>query len=179
LSRLTPRGWRRGVWRRRGGDGKSAEEAMMDVGRFFDDYSVGEVIKHWPGRTIRDFDDTWFTLLTMNTNPIHFDDHYASQTQHGRCLVNGTLVFSVVVGMTVRDISQNAIANLEYESVKHLGPMFHGDTVYAETEILEKSESRSKSDRGILYVETRAWNQKNDPVMSLRRRVLIPKRPAA
>jgi acyl dehydratase len=149
----------------------------MDVGRFFEDYTVGEVIKHWPGRTIRDCDDTWFTLLTMNTNPIHFDDHYASQSQYGRCLVNGTLVFAIVVGMTVRDISQNAIANLEYETVKHLGPMFHGDTVYAETEILEKTESRSKGDRGILYVETRAWNQKEEPVMSLRRRVMLPKRP--
>ena len=78
----------------------------------------------------------------MNTNPIHFDDHFASQSQHGRCLVNGTLVFSIVVGMSVRDISQTAIANLEYESVRHLGPTFHGDTVYAESEILEKTESR-------------------------------------
>jgi acyl dehydratase len=92
--------------------------------------------------------------------------------------VNGTLVFSIVVGMSVRDISFNAIANLEYETVKHLGPMFHGDTVYAESEILEKTESRSKNDRGILYVETRAWNQKKEPVMSLRRRVMLPKRPA-
>ena len=150
----------------------------MDVGRFFEDYTVGEVIKHWPGRTIRDSDDTWFTLLTMNTNPIHFDDHYASQSQYGRCLVNGTLVFAIVVGMSVRDVSFNAIANLEYETVKHLGPMFHGDTVYAESEILEKTESRSKNDRGILYVETRAWNQKNEPVMSLRRRVMLPKRSA-
>jgi acyl dehydratase len=72
--------------------------------RYFDDYTVGEVIKHWPGRTIRDFDDTWFTLMTMNTNPIHFDDHFASQSQHGRCLVNGTLVFSIVVGMSVSPI---------------------------------------------------------------------------
>ena len=110
-------------------------------GRYFDDYTVGEVIKHWPGRTIRDSDDTWFTLLTMNTNPIHFDDHFASQSQHGRCLVNGTLVFSIVVGMSVRDISQTAIANLEYEFVRHLGPTFHGDTLYAESEILEKTES--------------------------------------
>jgi acyl dehydratase len=151
----------------------------MDVGRYFDDFTVGEVIKHWPGRTIRDFDDTWFTLMTMNTNPIHFDDHYASQSQHGRCLVNGTLVFSIVVGMSVKDISQNAIANLEYETVKHLGPTFHGDTVYAESEILGKTESRSKNDRGILYAETRAWKQTDEPVLSLRRRVLLPRsRPA-
>ncbi len=146
----------------------------MDTGRYFEDFTVGDVIKHWPGRTIRDFDDTWFTLMTMNTNPIHFDDHYASQSQHGKCLVNGILVFAIAVGMSVRDVSQNALANLEYESVRHLGPTFHGDTIYAETEILEKTASRSKSDRGILYVETRAWNQRNEQVLTLRRRVLIP-----
>ena len=150
----------------------------MQDGPYFDDFTVGQVIKHWPGRTIRDFDDTWFTLMTMNTNPIHFDDHYASQSQHGKCLVNGILVFAIAVGMSVKDISQSAIANLEYESVKHLGPTFHGDTIYAATEILEKTESRSRNDRGVLYVETRAWNQKNETVLSLRRRVLVPRRPA-
>ena len=149
------------------------------MGRYFEDFTPGEVIKHWPGRTIRDFDDTWFTLMTMNTNPLHFDEHFASQSQHGRCLVNGTLVFSLAVGMSVRDISQTAIANLEYESVKHLGPTFHGDTLYADSEVLEKTDSRSKPDRGVIYVETRARNQRNEQVLTLRRRVLIPKRPAA
>ncbi|MBI4516529.1 MAG: MaoC family dehydratase [Deltaproteobacteria bacterium] len=149
----------------------------MHNGPYFDDLSAGQVIKHWPGRTIRDFDDTWFTLLTMNTNPIHFDDHYASQSQHGKCLVNGILVFALAVGMSVKDISQNAIANLEYENIKHLGPTFHGDTIYAESEILEKTRSRGRADRGVLYVETRAWNQRNEPVLSLRRRVLVPCRP--
>ena len=148
----------------------------MDVGRFFEDFTVGEVIKHWPGRTIRDFDDTWFTLMTMNTNPLHFDEHFASQSQHGRCLVNGTLVFALTVGMSVRDISQNAIANLEYESVRHVAPTFHGDTIYAESTILEKTESRSKPDRGVVYLETRARNQRDEVVLTLRRRVLIPKR---
>src|SRR6266481_2276317 len=132
----------------------------MDMGRFFDDYTVGEVIKHWPGRTIRDF-----------------DDHFASKSQHGRCLVNGVLVFAITVGMSVRDISQNAIANLEYESVRHLGPTYHGDTIYAETETLEKTESQTKPDRGVIYAETRARNQKDEQILSLRRRVLIPKRP--
>jgi len=153
--------------------------AMQHVwGRFFEDFTVGEVIAHWPGRTIRDADDTWFTLLTMNTNPIHFDEHFASQTQHGRCLVNGTLVFAIVVGMSVRDISQTAIANLEYEFVRHLGPTFHGDTLYAESEILAATPS-AKGDRGVLHVETRAWNQNKEPVMSLRRRVLLPRRTPA
>jgi len=149
----------------------------MNGGRYFEDFTVGEVIKHWPGRTIRDFDDTWFTLMTMNTNPLHFDDHFASQSQHGQCLVNGVLVFAVTVGMSVRDVSQNALANLEYESVKHLAPTFHGDTLYAESEILEKAESKSKPDRGVVYLETRTWNQRNERVLSLRRRVLTPKRP--
>jgi itaconyl-CoA hydratase len=146
-------------------------------GRYFDDYTVGELIEHWPGRTIREADDTWFTLLTMNTNPIHFDDHFASQSQHGKCLVNGTLVFAIVVGMSVRDISQTAIANLEYEFVRHLGPTFHGDTLYASSEVLEKTES-SKGDRGVVYVETRGRNQRDEVIMTLRRRVLIPRRPA-
>ncbi len=161
------------------GSGKSAAEA----GTWILDGSSrtsrsGEVIKHWPGRTIRDFDDTWFTLMTMNTNPLHFDEHFASQSQHGRCLVNGTLVFALTVGMSVRDISQNAIANLEYESVRHVAPTFHGDTIYAESEILEKTESRSKPDRGVVYVETRARNQRDEVVLTLRRRVLIPRRAA-
>jgi len=147
------------------------------MGRYLEDFTPGEVIKHWPGRTIRDFDDTWFTLLTMNTNPLHFDEHFASQSQHGRCLVNGTLVFALAVGMSVRDISENAIANLEYEKILHLAPTFHGDTLYAESEILEVTPSTSKSDRGIVYVETRALNQKGERVLSLRRRVMIPRRP--
>lgn len=145
--------------------------------QWFEDFTVGEVIKHWPGRTIRDFDDTWFTLMTMNTNPLHFDEHYASQSQHGRCLVNGTLVFAVTVGLSVKDVSEKAIANLEYEKVVHLAPTFHGDTIYAESTILEKTPSRSKPDRGIVYLETRARNQREETVLSLRRRVLVPRRP--
>jgi acyl dehydratase len=151
---------------------------MKPHGRFFEDYTVGEVIEHWPGRTIRDADDTWFTLLTMNTNPLHFDEHYASQTQHGRCLVNGTLVFAIAVGMSVTDMSLNAIANLEYESVKHLAPTFHGDTLYSTSTVLEKTESQSKPDRGVLTVETRCLNQRGEIVLTLRRRILMAKRPS-
>jgi acyl dehydratase len=148
------------------------------VPQWFEDFTVGEVIKHWPGRTIRDFDDTWFTLMTMNTNPLHFDEHYASQSQHGRCLVNGTLVFAITVGLSVKDVSEKAIANLEYEKVVHLAPTFHGDTIYAESTILDKTPSRSKPDRGIVYLETRARNQREETVLSLRRRVLVPRRVA-
>jgi itaconyl-CoA hydratase len=151
---------------------------MIPHGRFFEDYTVGELIKHWPGRTIRDADDTWFTLLTMNTNPLHFDEHFAAQSEHGRCLVNGVLVFAIAVGMSVADMSLNAIANLEYESVKHLAPTFHGDTLYSESKVLEKTPSRSKTDRGVLLVETRCWNQRDETVLTLRRRILMAKRAA-
>jgi acyl dehydratase len=146
--------------------------------RYFEDYSPGQLFKHWPGRTITEFDNTWFTLMTMNTNPLHFDAAYAAKSQHGRCLVNGLLVLSTVVGMSVKDVSENAIANLEYESVRHSAPTFAGDTLYAETTVLETTPSRSKPDRGIIYVETRGLNQDGAQVMILRRRIMIPRRPA-
>jgi len=146
--------------------------------RYFEDFSPGQQFKHWPGRTLTDFDNTWFTLMTMNTNPLHFDAAYAAKTQHGRCLVNGLLVLATVVGMSVKDVSENAIANLEYESVRHSAPTFGGDTLYAETTVLETTPSKSKDDRGIIYVETRGFNQDGDRVMILRRRILQPRRPA-
>jgi len=145
--------------------------------KHLEDFQPGDVFQHWPGRTIRDFDNTWFTLLTMNTNPLHFDENYAGETEHGRCLVVGTLIFAVVVGMSVKDVSENCIANLEYEFIRHHGPTFAGDTVYAESEVLEITPSRSKPDRGVLYIETRAWNQRKEPIMTFRRRVLMPRRP--
>ena len=147
-------------------------------GSWYDDYTVGDIYKHWPGRTVNEYDDTLFSMITMNHAPLHIDEHYMSSSQFGQRLVNGLFVISLVVGMTVREISGKAIANLEYETVKHLGPTFHGDTIYAETEILEKRESKSKNDRGILYVETRAWNQRDETILTLRRRVMIPKRGA-
>ena len=145
-------------------------------GSWYDDYTVGDIYKHWPGRTVNEYDDTLFSMITMNHAPLHIDEHYMSGSQFGQRLVNGLFVISLVVGMTVREISGKAIANLEYETIKHLGPTFHGDTIYAETEILEKRESKSKNDRGILYVETRAWNQRDEAILTLRRRVMIPKR---
>ena len=145
-------------------------------GSWYDDYTVGDIYKHWPGRTVNEYDDTLFSMITMNHAPLHIDEHYMSGSQFGQRLVNGLFIISLVVGMTVREISGKAIANLEYETVKHLGPTFHGDTIYAETEILEKRESKSKNDRGILYVETRAWNQRDETILTLRRRVMIPKR---
>jgi acyl dehydratase len=150
----------------------------MKFGRYFEEFEVGAIYEHWPGRTINEADDTWFSLMTMNQNPLHIDENYASKTQHGRRLVNGILVFAIAVGMSVPDVSGLAIANLEYETVKHVGPVFHGDTIYARTRVLEKTESKSKPDRGVVYVETTGYNQRNETVLTLRRRVLVPKRPA-
>lgn len=150
----------------------------MQFGRYFEEFQVGDLYKHWPGRTINEADDTWFSLLTMNQNPLHIDENYASKLQHGRRLVNGLLVLSVAVGMSVADVSGHAIANLGYEDVRHVGPTFHGDTIYSETRVLEKTESQSKPDRGIVYVETRAFNQRGETVLTLRRKVMVPKKAA-
>jgi itaconyl-CoA hydratase len=147
------------------------------MGNYFEDFSPGQTFKHWPGRTLTDFDNTWFTLMTMNTNPIHFDAAYAAKSQHGRCLVNGLLVIATVTGMSVKDISENAIANLEYETIRHTAPTFAGDTLYAETTVLEVTPSATKHDRGVVYVETHGLNQKGEQVLTLRRRVLVPRRP--
>jgi itaconyl-CoA hydratase len=147
------------------------------MGNYFEDFNPGQTFKHWPGRTVTEFDNTWFTLMTMNTNPIHFDAAYAAKSQHGRCLVNGLLVIATVTGMSVKDISENAIAALEYESIRHTAPTFAGDTLYAETTVLEVTPSSSKPDRGIIYVETHGLNQNGDRVLTLRRRVLVPRRP--
>jgi acyl dehydratase len=149
----------------------------MAFGRYFEEFEVGQVFKHWPGRTITEFDNTWFSLMTMNQHPLHIDAYYAGSTQHGKCLVNGTLVFSLVVGMSVADISGRAIANLEYEEVKHIAPVFHGDSIYAESRILDKRASRNKPDRGVIYVETKGYNQKQELVLTVKRKVLVPKTP--
>ncbi|MGH7932387.1 MAG: MaoC family dehydratase [Candidatus Binataceae bacterium] len=147
------------------------------MGNYFEDFIPGQTFKHWPGRTITDFDNTWFTLMTLNSNPLHFDAAFAARSQHGKCLVNGLLVIALVTGMSVKDISENAIANLEYESIRHLAPSFNGDTLYAETTVVEVTPSKTKSDRGVVYVETHGLNQNGERVLVLRRKVLIPRRP--
>ena len=145
-------------------------------GRYFEDFVVGDIYKHWPGKTIFESDNNLFSLLTMNHHPVHLDTNYCKDQVYGKILVCGPLVISVVVGMTVSDISGMAIANLDYEKITHDGPVFIGDTLYAHTEILDKRESRSKPDRGIVYVETKAFNQDGRLVLTLRRHILIPKR---
>jgi acyl dehydratase len=148
----------------------------MQFGRTFEDFEVGAVYKHWPGRTITEYDDTLFCMLTMNHHPLHIDANYAEGTSFKQRLVVGTLIFSIVLGMSVPDVSGKAIANLEFESVKHLGPTFHGDTIYAETRVLDKKPSSSKPDRGIVTVETLAYNQHGETVLSFKRRVMVPTR---
>lgn len=151
-------------------------ERREGFGRMYEDFKIGDHYKHWPGKTITEAECSMFSLLTMNHHPLHFDAAYASVLQHGRILVVGTLVFSLVVGMSVRDVSGRAIANLEYENVVHNSPVFIGDTIYGETEVLGKRPSETKSDRGIVHVETRGINQCGELVLTFRRRVLIPKR---
>lgn len=146
------------------------------IGFYFEDYKEGDVIKHAPTKTIFESDNNLFSLLTMNHHPVHTNTEYAKNMQHGKILVVGTLVFSIVVGMTVNDISGKAIANLEYEKVEHVGPVFIGDTLRAETEVISTKPSKSKNDRGVIYVETRAYNQNDEIVLKFRRHVLIKKK---
>ncbi|MEM7028558.1 MAG: MaoC family dehydratase [Chloroflexota bacterium] len=146
----------------------------MSFGRFYEEFGVGQVFNHYPGRTITEAEQLQFCMLTMNHHPLHIDAAFAARSQHGQLLVVGTLVFSIVVGMTVADISGHAIANLEYREVKHLGPTFVGDTLYAQTTVLDKRMSRTKPDRGIVSVETVAFNQDKVKVLSLQRAILIP-----
>lgn len=149
------------------------------MGTYFEDFETGAVIQHALSKTIFESDNNLFCLLTMNHHPVHTNVDYASKAQHRKPLVVGTLVFSIIVGMTVPDISGKAIANLVYEKVEHLAPVFIGDTLYCRTAILDCRESRSKKDRGIVYVETTAYNQHGTDVLRFRRKVLVRKREAA
>ncbi len=145
------------------------------LGMYFEEFEVGAEITHSLSKTIFESDNNIFSLLTMNHHPLHTNNDYAEKNQQGKILVVGTLVFSLAVGMTVPDISGKAIANLGYEDIKHLNPVFINDTLYVKTKILEKVESKTKSDRGIVYVETIAFNQRGEYVLSFRRKVLIKK----
>lgn len=145
------------------------------LGLYFEEFEIGKVIKHALSKTIFESDNNLFSLLTMNHHPLHTNRDYAVKNQHGQILVVGTLVFSLVVGITVPDISGKAIANLVYEDIKHLAPVFLNDTIYARTKILDKRDSTSKPDRGIVYVETIGYNQNGEDVISFRRKVLIKK----
>lgn len=148
------------------------------IGNYFESFQKGEVIEHSLSKTIFESDNNLFCLLTMNYHPVHTNADYASGQQHGKILVVGTLVLSIVVGMTVPDISGKAIANLDYEKVEHLAPVFIGDTLYARSVILDCRESKSKSDRGIVHIETVGYKQDGTEVLRFRRHVLVKKKPA-
>jgi acyl dehydratase len=146
------------------------------LGLYFEDFVVGEEIYHSLSKSIFESDNNLFSLLTMNHHPVHINLDYAKRNQHKQILVVGTLVFSLVVGMTVPDISGKAIANLGYEDIKHLAPVFLNDTLYARTKIISKRTSKTKNDRGIVYVETIGYNQNGEDVISFKRNVLIKTR---
>src|SRR5215204_2216510 len=148
-------------------------------GRYLEDFEVGDVYKHWPAKTITEADDHMFCLLTMNHHPLHINDVYASQSQQGKNVVVGPLVYSIMLGMSVADVSGKAIANLATEELSHPAPVFHGDTLFAESEVLEARPSSSKPDRGVVKVHTRAYNQDGVLVAEFKRTVLVARDPKA
>ena len=149
-------------------------------GRYLEDFEVGDVYRHWPGKTITEADDHLFCMITMNHHPLHTNRWFAEQeTQFGKNVVVGNLVYSLVLGMSVPDVSGLAIANLEVETLQHKRPTFHGDTIYAETKVLDKTESKSKPDRGIVAVETRGYNQRGEEVCYFKRKLMVYTRAAA
>ena len=145
-------------------------------GRYLEDFEVGDVYKHWPAKTITEADDHMFCLLTMNHHPLHINDVYASQSQQGQNVVVGPLVYSIMLGMSVADVSGKAIANLATEELSHPAPVFHGDTLFVESEVLDVTPSRSKPDRGVVKVKTDAYKQDGTLVASFKRAVLVPRR---
>ena len=145
-------------------------------GRFFEDFEVGDVYQHPLGRTVTTTDNIWFTLLTQNTAPIHFDHNYASQTEFGKPLVDSTFTVALVTGQSVTDISQNVFANLGWDEIRLPAPVFEGDTIYSQSEVLEKRESRSRPDVGIVTVETTGYNQDGRVVITFKRTILVYKK---
>jgi acyl dehydratase len=149
----------------------------MQFGRYFEEFEVGAVYRHWPGKTVTEYDDHLFCLLTMNHHPLHLDAHFAAEaTEFGRNVVVGNYVYSLLLGMSVPDVSGKAIANLEVESLRHVAPTFHGDTIYGETTVLDATPSASKPDRGVVHVQTRGYRQDGTMVCEFRRKVLVPTR---
>jgi itaconyl-CoA hydratase len=146
------------------------------AGRDFEDFTVGDVYEHRPGRTIGEADNTWFTLLTMNQHPLHFDAAYASRSEFGRPVVNSCLTLSIVAGMSVADVSQKAIANLGWTDIKLTAPVFVGDTIYAESEVLSTRQSASRPTQGIVTVRTTGKKADGTVFMTYERTVLVPKR---
>ena len=148
---------------------------LTSHGRVYEDFEVGAVYQHAIGRTVTQADNIWFTLLTCNTNPIHFDSHYAAQTEWGRPLVDSTFTLALVTGLSVSDVSQNAV-NLGWEEVKLPHPVFEGDTLYAQTEVLARRESKSRPHMGIVWLKTIGYNQYGVTVIEMKRTIMVYKR---
>jgi len=146
------------------------------AGRFYEDFRVGDVYEHRPGRTITQTDNIWFTLLTMNTHPLHIDEEYAKRSEFGRCIVSSPFTVALLVGMSVADVSQKAIANLGWSNIRLVRPVFAGDTLYAESEVIEKRPSKSRPKAGIVSVKTTGWNQAGVVVCDFQRTMLVMKR---
>jgi len=153
-----------------------AQRYRERFGRYFEDFHPGDIYEHRPGRTLSETDNTWFTLLTMNKHPVHFDAEYAKHTEFGQRLIVSTLTLSVLVGMSVSDTSQKAIANLGWTDIKLPKPVFIGDTLIAESEVLSKRESKSRPDQGIVSIRTRGFNQRNELVCEFDRTMLVMRR---
>ncbi len=144
-------------------------------GRHYEDFEVGDVYEHRPGRTLTESDNINFTLLTMNTHPLHFDANYASKSEFGKMLMNSTLTLAIVTGMSVSDVSHLSIANLGWKEIRLLAPVFAGETIYAETEVLEKRLSKSRPNAGIVGVETTGKKADGTVFLDFQRTVLVPK----
>ena len=144
-------------------------------GRYYEDFKIGDIYEHRPGRTVSETDNTWFTLLTMNTHPMHFDAEYAKHSEFGRCIICSPLTVALMVGMSVTDVSQKAIANLGWTDIKMTFPLFAGDTLTAESEVLDKRESGSRPNAGIVTVKTSGFNQDGKLICTFQRTMLIAK----
>lgn len=145
---------------------------MAMYGRFFEELEAGQHFRHALGRTVTEFDDTLFSLMAMNQHPVHVDAQFAAETQHGERLVVGPLVISIVIGLTQADVGGRSTEVLEYSDVQHAGPVFHGDTLYAESTIVAKEPS------GVVTAELRGLNQRGEVVLTLKRKFVVPERPA-
>ena len=145
-------------------------------GRYYEDFGIGEIYEHRPGRTISETDNTWFTLLTMNTHPMHFDAEYAKASEFKRCIVCSPFTVALMVGMSVTDVSQKAIANLGWSDIKLVHPLYAGDTLYASSEVTDKRESKSRPGAGLVSVKTIGTNQDGTVVCTFGRTMLIAKR---
>jgi itaconyl-CoA hydratase len=153
-----------------------ANRYRESFGRWLEDFKPGDVYEHRPGRTVSEADNTWFTLLTMNTHPLHFDAAYAAKTEFGKPLVNSCLALSIVTGMSVSDLSQKATANLGWDKVRLTAPVFAGDTLYAESEVLEVRDSKSRPNEGVVTVRTTGRKADGTVFMTYERSFLVPRR---